>query len=146
MKGADGVVDDAQTINLMQSLDPGMMREKNNYQRPDGQNVGNFLTDRNTSRVLAPPGGQTQVCFGYPDTPPQKPATAPAAPAAVQQQPGQQQPQPAKNPADPSAGQVDPVNNYSRPGGMQNVGNFLTDRNSSRVLAPPGGNSSVTFG
>ena len=28
----------------------------NNYGRPEGQNVGNFLTDRNSSRVLAPPG------------------------------------------------------------------------------------------
>ena len=30
--------------------------------------------------------------------------------------------------------------------GGQNVGNSLGDRNSSRVLAPPGGFSSVTFG
>jgi len=36
-------------------------------------------------------------------------------------------------------------NNYHRPGG-QNVGNFLTDKPSSRVLAPPGGASSITFG
>ena len=28
----------------------------------------------------------------------------------------------------------------------QNLGNFLTDRNSSRVLAPPGGASSIVFG
>ncbi len=34
-------------------------------------------------------------------------------------------------------------NNYARPNGMQNVGNFLTDRPSSRVLAPPGGGSQV---
>lgn len=37
-------------------------------------------------------------------------------------------------------------NNYSRPGGQQNVGNFITDRPSSRVLAPPGGKSQITFG
>ena len=29
---------------------------------------------------------------------------------------------------------------------VQNLGNFLTDRNSSRVLAPPGGASSIVFG
>ena len=29
---------------------------------------------------------------------------------------------------------------------LQNLGNFLTDRNSSRVLAPPGGASSIVFG
>lgn len=37
-------------------------------------------------------------------------------------------------------------NNYARPGGQQNVGNFLSDRPSSRVLAPPGGKSQITFG
>ena len=36
----------------------------NNYSRPSGQNVGNFLTDRNSSRVLAPPGGASQISFG----------------------------------------------------------------------------------
>jgi len=37
---------------------------QNNYVRPAGQNVGNFLTDRNSSRVLAPPGGGSQIVFG----------------------------------------------------------------------------------
>jgi SPIRAL1-like protein len=37
---------------------------KNNYARPGGQNVGNFLTDRTSSRVLAPPGGGSQITFG----------------------------------------------------------------------------------
>jgi protein SPIRAL1 and related proteins len=36
----------------------------NNYARPGGQNVGNFLTDRPSSRVLAPPGGGSQITFG----------------------------------------------------------------------------------
>lgn len=36
----------------------------NNYSRPSGQNVGNFLTERNSSRVLAPPGGASQISFG----------------------------------------------------------------------------------
>lgn len=38
--------------------------KRNNYGRPEGQNVGNFLTDRNSSRVLAPPGGASQISFG----------------------------------------------------------------------------------
>ena len=38
------------------------------------------------------------------------------------------------------------ANNYSRPGGQQNVGNFITDKPSSRVLAPPGGSSQIQFG
>lgn len=36
----------------------------NNYYRSEGQNVGNFLTDRPSSRVLAPPGGGSQISFG----------------------------------------------------------------------------------
>eukprot|EP00241_Pyramimonas_parkeae_P022196 CAMPEP_0114284006 /NCGR_PEP_ID=MMETSP0059-20121206/4418_1 /TAXON_ID=36894 /ORGANISM="Pyramimonas parkeae, Strain CCMP726" /LENGTH=246 /DNA_ID=CAMNT_0001404799 /DNA_START=66 /DNA_END=806 /DNA_ORIENTATION=- len=36
----------------------------NNYARPDGQNTGNFMTDRNSSRVLAPPGGGSTFSFG----------------------------------------------------------------------------------
>lgn len=37
------------------------------------------------------------------------------------------------------------VNNYSRPGGNQNLGNRITGRPSSRVLAPPGGQSNLSF-
>jgi protein SPIRAL1 and related proteins len=45
----------------------------------------------------------------------------------------------------PSADNKATGNNYSRPGG-QNVGNFITDKPSSRVLAPPGGGSKIMFG
>jgi len=37
---------------------------KNNYSRPGGQNVGNFLTDRSSSRISNPPGGHCQITFG----------------------------------------------------------------------------------
>jgi len=37
---------------------------KNNYARPSGQNVGNYLSGRNSSRVLAPPGGVSSIKFG----------------------------------------------------------------------------------
>ena len=33
----------------------------NNYSRPAGQNVGNFLTERNSSKVTHAPGGNSQV-------------------------------------------------------------------------------------
>ena len=36
----------------------------NNYGRPEGQNVGNFLTDKTSSRVIQPPGGKSQISFG----------------------------------------------------------------------------------
>jgi len=35
----------------------------NNYVRPQGQNVDNFLTDRPSSRVLKPPGGGSSFSF-----------------------------------------------------------------------------------
>jgi hypothetical protein len=38
--------------------------DNNNYSRPIGQNVGNFITDRSSSRVLAPPGGHSSVFLG----------------------------------------------------------------------------------
>lgn len=36
----------------------------NNYHRSEGQNVGNFLTERSSSRVMAPPGGHSNISFG----------------------------------------------------------------------------------
>lgn len=127
----------------------------NNYSRPSGmQNVGNFISDRPTSRVLAPPGGGSQISFGGPDV--ATPAKATPAPAAQgQPKPQSVTPPPASSPATSSqmygSGSKDEVeghlkNNYSRPSGAQNVGNFITGRPSSKVLAPPGGKSQISFG
>ena len=35
----------------------------NNYARASGQNVGNFITDKPSSRVLAPPGGKSNTAY-----------------------------------------------------------------------------------
>jgi hypothetical protein len=43
---------------------PSIGTRNNNYVRPSGQNVDNFITDRPSSRVLAPPGGRSQLRFG----------------------------------------------------------------------------------
>ncbi|KAK9823881.1 hypothetical protein WJX72_006147 [[Myrmecia] bisecta] len=109
----------------------------NNYSRPDGQNVGNFMTERNSSRVLAPPGGASQIFFGNEPSQPQ-PARHTGR-GAVPQPPSQLGQIGAQGNSDRGN------NNYHRPAG-QNVGNFMTDRNSSRVLAPPGGASQISFG
>ncbi|KAG2439047.1 hypothetical protein HYH02_006575 [Chlamydomonas schloesseri] len=138
----------------------------NNYSRPSGQqNVGNFITDRPSSKVLAPPGGQSQIAFGDYNSPapaPQQlrasPAPAPYGTNANMPPPQQYQHGPYQmvacapygpgpvggRPGDGATGNSN--NNYSRPGGQQNVGNFITDRPSSRVLAPPGGKSQISFG
>eukprot|EP00955_Chlamydomonas_euryale_P066199 359472-Chlamydomonas_euryale.AAC.8 len=162
----------------------------NNYARPGGQqNVGNFITDKPSSRVLAPPGGKSTISFGNYQEPagganrgpspragrrsasPNQPGGAgygamPGMPphhqAAPLQQPGmldwqaappahsyntygaQMQAMPSKAASMEFSRGND--NNYARPGGQQNVGNFITDRPSSRVLAPPGGKSQISFG
>ncbi|KAK9833105.1 hypothetical protein WJX74_007342 [Apatococcus lobatus] len=102
----------------------------NNYTRPEGQNVGNHITGRPSSRVLAPPGGGSQIFFGN-EEPQAQPAMMPKSPVH------QENNSPTSNRGH--------FNNYHRPGG-QNVGNFITDKASSRVLAPPGGASQITFG
>lgn len=37
---------------------------QNNYSRPSGQNTGNFMTERSSSRVTHAPGGASQISFG----------------------------------------------------------------------------------
>ncbi|PNH10996.1 hypothetical protein TSOC_002201 [Tetrabaena socialis] len=140
----------------------------NNYSRPGGQqNVGNFITDRPSSRVLAPPGGASQISFGEynmpapsanprhfagPSPPPYGVAPPHAPPSYGFGSPAQAMPPGlGAYPGGPRPGEMGretnvQQNNYSRPNGQQNVGNFITDRPSSRVLAPPGGKSQITFG
>lgn len=145
--------------------------QANNYGRPEGQNVGNHITDRPSSRVLAPPGGQSQVFFGdfEPPQAPQPPVrhnntSNPVQPQECRRLPPNYHPSNAstssggspQGPPNAQGGHFSghgmsgghghrEVNNYSRSGG-QNVGNFLSDRPSSRVSAPPGGASQVSFG
>lgn len=105
---------------------------RNNYVRPEGQNVGNFLTDRPSSRVLAAPGGGSSIVFGSDEPPVRQPIRSSRGPGALA----------------PGSGSADhgfATNNYARPEG-QNVGNFLTDRKAVKVAAPPGGASQITFG
>ena len=212
---------------------PPVDRACNNYTRPQGcQNIGNHLTGRPTSRVLAPPGGRSSVVLGGGDARPAGGAhsygygfgygAAAAAPfsggssyragssggsygragssgggarsggggytsaaerarAAVRSvrfaeapatfgcgaagastwrdsPPRHHAPAPAPAPLHSSLQPPPPPgtlsvgawardgNNYAREGGCQNTGNWLTDRRTCRVLAPPGGASSVVLG
>ena len=58
----------------------------NNYSRPEGQNVGNFLGDRPSSRVLAAPGGKSNFSFNDGDTPAQLPPASEAIPETVEEE------------------------------------------------------------
>eukprot|EP01025_Chloroclados_australasicus_P016474 TRINITY_DN1828_c0_g1_i1.p1 TRINITY_DN1828_c0_g1~~TRINITY_DN1828_c0_g1_i1.p1 ORF type:complete len:258 (-),score=29.33 TRINITY_DN1828_c0_g1_i1:266-1039(-) len=130
----------------------------NNYQRPEGQNVGNFISDRPSSKVLAPPGGGSNFSLSGGVVDPmmniqkenlQHPKENIASPTDVKPNP----PCDMQTKSEEDAQQYQQTgaaigqsnNNYQRPGG-QNIGNFITDRPSSRVLAAPGGGSSITFG
>jgi SPIRAL1-like protein len=106
-------VDEVKAGTSTADMEGGNLR--NNYTRPEGQNVGNFLSDRCSSRVLAPPGGGSSIVFG-------DDAAGAAAPAA-ERRTGR-----APGALAPSAEQHSmSSNNYARPDG-QNCGNFLTDR------------------
>jgi SPIRAL1-like protein len=53
---------------------------------------------------------------------------------------------PAPAPADAGSGSGGVSSNAYAVGSNQNAGNFLTDRRTTRVLAHPGGRSSIVFG
>ena len=46
------------------SAQAGPGAQANNYARGDGQNVGNFMSGRNSSRVTHAPGGASSIVFG----------------------------------------------------------------------------------
>jgi SPIRAL1-like protein len=153
--------EDGNTI-VMEAAVKADVAANNNYARPNGQNVDNFLTDRPSSRVLAVPGGKSSIVLQdassikpavavpqYMKPPvgstsmPLSPARAESsAPAAVAAAPA---PAVAKFNAQLESSTENKNNNYARPSG-QNVGNFLTNRPSSRVLSVPGGASQISFG
>jgi SPIRAL1-like protein len=93
------------------------------------------MTDRSSSRVLAPPGGKTSITFGDCETRRSRAQAPPAVPAA------------GTGAGAPAAGvKRGTSNNAFASGANPNCGNVMTDRSSSRVLAPPGGKSSFSLG
>ncbi|XP_057951990.1 protein SPIRAL1-like 5 isoform X1 [Malania oleifera] len=55
--------DDNSTKKPPKSSNSEKLRVSNNYHRAQGQNSGNFLTDRPTTKVQSPPGGDSSL--GY---------------------------------------------------------------------------------
>ncbi|KAH9602639.1 hypothetical protein KSS87_005124 [Heliosperma pusillum] len=55
----------SQSVEAKQSpaIPAGVNRPTNNYHRADGQNTGNFITDRPSTKVHAAPGGGSSL--GY---------------------------------------------------------------------------------
>lgn len=164
------------TANLLSS---------NAYASGVNQNAGNSLTEKQITRVHAPPGGRSTISFGddsvIHSTPSKKSAASPTALVPTPTQPTT--PESLEEPEGPApipmmelppvptveeegeeeegVGEVKPpavpeavaapaaavvsANAYAT-GSNQNSGNFMTGRPTTRVRAPPGGASSITFG
>ena len=148
----------------------------NAYASGVDQNSGNFLTGKPITRIHAPPGGASTISFGdqytAPPPPKQQPGlvlgtpTQPATPESAESVEDGPAPIPMMElPPAPSAVEVEvlppaapavavPVEaaasamsaNAYATGSNQNSGNFMTGRPTTRVRAPPGGASSITFG
>ena len=134
----------------------------NKFANGANQNCGNYMTGRSSTRLHAPPGGSSQagsLIFGGSAPAPAHQRTSgrrqiaqPTGTAKMPMQPVatnvQTEPIPAmaskqqiEAPAQQSANKGVSANRFAN-GANQNCGNFLTDRPTSRVLAPPGGRSS----
>ena len=128
----------------------------NAYANGANQNCGNVMTGRSSTRIHAPPGGGSTFSLGWgsEDT-----TSMPVKENVRRRDPNQSSlsigGSDAKAPAKIVAPQQQQAfgavanaqssNRYAN-GANQNCGNVLTDRPSTRVVAPPGGISQITFG
>jgi len=107
----------------------------------DACNRAQMFGEKPSSRVLAQPGGNSSFSLGWGQPEPTQQRAAPVAkentaPAQPTNVPPPQQPVKVTGATSSNAW----ASNSS-----QNSGNMISDRPTSRVLAPPGGKSSITF-
>ncbi|OWZ00984.1 hypothetical protein PHMEG_00027713 [Phytophthora megakarya] len=129
------------------------------------QNVDNFLRDKPSTRLHAPPGGGSSVgslIFGGGDNTSQFAGHERQSMRRKMESPELSNPYAKDN---RRGGYNDAPNSYSQPtqqaqpsvrsgassnqyasGSNQNCGNVLTDRRITRIHAPPGGVSQIRFG
>jgi SPIRAL1-like protein len=121
------------------------VQSSNAYANGSDPNCGNVITDRSTTRLHAPPGGHSQICFGA------DPRDAPQPVGRVSTQEHQDyRMNTVSNVTSqvfgvPSAAHAASSNAFAN-GSDQNNGNFITDRPTTRLHAPPGGHSQISFG
>mmetsp|Transcript_9118 Transcript_9118/g.15117 ORF Transcript_9118/g.15117 Transcript_9118/m.15117 type:complete len:180 (+) Transcript_9118:85-624(+) len=140
----------------------------NAFASGSNMNAGNVISDRPTTRLHAPPGGYTSDIFGTGAASASRPApqqqAQPRAQPIHQHQPEVRSVAPQRvehvektpivdktNIAPPAHDAAPGVNkgvssNAFASGSNMNAGNFITDRPTTRVHAPPGGRSQITFG
>jgi len=145
-------------------------RSSNAFANGANQNCGNVLTDRPTTRLHAPPGGKSQIASilswdtDESDAPrgnqraqreARGPAMQPPAQFGVDPMQGRAHGAPSGGfdnrrndymPSQAAGGNGGVSSNAYANGANQNCGNVLTDRRTTKVLAPPGGHSSIVFG
>ena len=118
-------------------------------------NCDNFMTDRPSTRVRAPPGGASSISFGGGAAPAPVRRAAPAAPRAAPASTKREEPAPKavlqESNASAAVGAVPGAkprvsSNAYATGSNQNCGNVITDRPTTRLHAPPGGKSSFSLG
>jgi SPIRAL1-like protein len=122
------------------AVEAAPVQSSNRYANGSNQNCGNVITGRSSTRVHAAPGGNSSISFGsYEAVAPKALAAAPAAAAAAS--------------SSSSSSEVTfgarigkTSSNSFAVGANQNCGNVITDRSSTRVHAPPGGRSQISFG
>lgn len=162
----------------------------NNFANGANQNSGNFISNRSSTRIHAPPGGVSSISFGGGDSVSQQQvggsrgsnfarAISPlrnSGAGLVSNNPGvsqsnagayasmKQQPTifsgatagaagggysggiaSKSNYAHGGRGRAESMNNFAN-GANQNCGNFISERSSTRIHAPPGGQSQISFG
>lgn len=106
----------------------------NAFANGSNQNCGNVISERSTTRIHCPPGGRSTFSFtGEEPKSTQKPQRV----------------------ADPNHGHsshesrnsgLQMSSNAFASGSNQNAGNFITEKPTTRVRAPPGGSSSLVLG
>ena len=118
----------------------------NAFATGSNQNCGNFITDRSTTRIHAPPGGRTSISIfgGYAEE--SKKATPVVSKPLVETKKDNVPAPTVVKTASPIKTARHVSSNKFATGSNQNCGNFITDRPTTRVHAPPGGRSQITFG
>lgn len=143
----------------------GRSTSSNAFAQGSNQNCGNQITDRSTTRIHAPPGGQSSICLGgYPEETAKQGVNVSSNRFATgsNQNCGNQITErsstglhaPPGGKSSICIGMTGPElpdpkavssNRYAT-GSDQNCGNVISERSSTRLHAPPGGQSSLCIG
>ena len=117
----------------------GKAVSSNAYATGTDQNCGNVITDRPSTRLHAPPGGHSSFSFGRGDDAPVEPRGAGLSRQAAQDAASGAHSNVASQVFGvPSVANSGSSNAFAN-GADQNCGNFITDRPTTRLHAPPGG-------